>query len=406
MSETKKSILLLSWRDYYNPKKGGAEVFDYEILSRLVKRGYSVTWFAPEFKNGALDETKDGIRYIRSGSFFSVHRKAISFYEKNKSEYDIVLDELHGYPFFTNFYIDKPRATIIHEVAGSIWFSMMPFPISFIGFMFEKLYFKFLKSQLFICPSPSTRSDLMSEGIRRASIFIAKEGTNAKRVKDLSKIKKRNQVAFIGGIRKMKGITTLLHAFALVLKQDPTMKLYLVGKLDHSYEKEYKMLTKSLQIEDSVVLTGYIDAAERDKIMAESKFLVSCSMKEGFGLIVVEANSMGTPAITFEVNGYKDIIRNQKTGYLVKDKTAQAFANTILIASNSSDYEKIRAAAWTDSLQYNWDDSVVHFEQLITSVEHKKVKKTNAFGRFVVKVIFSLSSLLGTLVTSLGIIKA
>src|SRR5438445_12329223 len=117
----KPSILLLSWRDYFNPKKGGAEVFDYEIFKRLASKGYNIVWLASEFPGCKKEEIIDGITFVRVGKFYSIHKLAIRFFNKYYKMFDIVINELHGYPFFTNFYVNKPRVTIIHEVAGEIW---------------------------------------------------------------------------------------------------------------------------------------------------------------------------------------------------------------------------------------------------------------------------------------------
>lgn len=400
----KLSILLFSWRDIRNPKKGGAEVFDFELLSRLVKSGHKVTWFAPEFKDGVKDELVDGIQIIRKGSFFSVHYEAIKFYEQNSGKFDIILDELHGYPFFTSLYIDKPKVTIIHEVASEIWFSMFSFPIAIVGFLFERIYFQLLKKQYFICPSPSTKGDLKSLGIDERMVFIAKEGSNAKPIKSLDIVKTKNQFFFAGGIRKMKGIPNLVIAMSHIVKNFPDAKLFLLGKVDHKYEKELHAQIESLQLQNSIIITGYVPQVERDRIMEESEYLLSCSIKEGFGLIVVEANALGTPAITFDVHGYRDIIEDGETGILVKEKTGEAFGTAVIAALKRNDYLKLQKNAWESSKQYNWETSAEHFEEILNEVMIKDNHRPSSLAKIVAKTILGSTYLFGKVMSFLKVV--
>ena len=53
----------------------------------------------------------------------------------------IVIDEIHGLPFFTTLYVKKPKIAFIHEVANEIWDYMYPFPINILGKFIEPLYF-------------------------------------------------------------------------------------------------------------------------------------------------------------------------------------------------------------------------------------------------------------------------
>jgi len=395
----KLSILLLSWRDIKNPKKGGAEVFDFELLSRLVKKGHTVTWFAPEFKDGPSEEVVEGIKITRKGSFFSVHLEAMRFYETNQNKFDIILDELHGYPFFTSMYVGKPKVTIIHEVAGEIWFSMFAFPVSVIGFLFERLYFQLLKKQYFICPSPSTKNDLESLGINGDMVYIAKEGSNTKPIQELDIIKRKHQFFFAGGIRKMKGIPNLVTAMSDIVKVFPNSKLYLVGKVDHNYEKELHSQIQSYNLKGNIVITGYVLQEERDRIMEESEYLLSCSIKEGFGLIVVEANALGTPAITFDVHGYRDIIEDGKTGILVKEKTGEAFGAAVVDALSRNDYSTLQKNAWETSKQYNWDTSAQHFEGILDEIMIKDNHQPSFIAKILVQIILGTAFIFGKLMS-------
>ena len=62
---TEVRILWFNWRDLKNPDAGGAEVFTYEVMTRLTKMGHEITLFCPLFPNAATNEKIDGIEVIR-----------------------------------------------------------------------------------------------------------------------------------------------------------------------------------------------------------------------------------------------------------------------------------------------------------------------------------------------------
>jgi glycosyltransferase involved in cell wall biosynthesis len=393
----KPSILLLSWRDYYNPKKGGAEVLDYEIFKRLVKKGYKITWFAPMFENAAAEENIDGISYKRFGTFFGIHKNAINFYKKHKSEYDIIIDEYHGYPFFTNMYVDKPKFTIIHEVAGDIWFKMFKFPVSYVGFTLEKIFFKLLKNHQFVTVSNSTKKDILKQGIKENNISIISEGTNVEPVQDLDYKKNLNQICFVGRICKMKGVTDLLESFSYVLKEIPDAKLILVGKIDPAYKPELDNIIENHNLQEHVLITGFVSEEDKIRHMKESQFIASCSMKEGWGLIITEANVLGTPAITYNVAGFCDAIDNGKSGFLTEENNPESMGREIVARlKDQGNYKKLQKDAYEWSKQFSWDTSAEQMEKLIAdAIKNQRVKKPNVFKRLFVNTLFTSLMLAG-----------
>ena len=48
--------------------------------------------------------------------------------------------------------------------------------------------------------------------------------------------------------------------------------------------------------------------------MAEAHVLLMTSVREGWGLVVTEANACGTPAVVYNVPGLRDSVRNEETG--------------------------------------------------------------------------------------------
>ena len=63
------------------------------------------------------------------------------------------------------------------------------------------------------------------------------------------------------------------------------------------------------------------------------------SVKEGWGLVVLEAGSQGTPTIAYNVSGLRDTVKHEKTGIVVVQNTPEELARaSIEIMNNKRRY--------------------------------------------------------------------
>lgn len=107
----------------------------------------------------------------------------------------------------------------------------------------------------------------------------------------------------VGGIEPRKNSLALVKAFAQVLQTHPNAQLVIVGGstlFDYqSYRETVFHLVKSLNIEvgRSLILPGVIPAAELDPLYRCSDVFCFPSLKEGWGLVVLEAIASGLPVV-------------------------------------------------------------------------------------------------------------
>jgi len=97
----------MNWRDITHPWAGGAEVHIHEVAQRWVRRGHEVTLLCGKYQNCLNDEVIDGVKIIRRGGLCTVYTQAMKEYLWNlrKREYDYVIDDINGVPFFTPTYV-------------------------------------------------------------------------------------------------------------------------------------------------------------------------------------------------------------------------------------------------------------------------------------------------------------
>lgn len=114
-------------------------------------------------------------------------------------------------------------------------------------------------------------------------------------------VEKKNQIIFVGNVKKHKGITRLLKAFEE--ETDATMKLKIIGKKEN--------FITGLDITGvhakNVEFTGFITDEDMYKEIASSKYLVLPSLYEGFGIPPLEAICLRTQPIVSNIQVFREI---------------------------------------------------------------------------------------------------
>lgn len=360
------NILILNWRDPKNPKSGGAEIVTLEHAKAWVRKGHVVTWFTSKFENCKNEGKIEGINIVRRGNFITVYFLAPFFYLFSKNKYDVVIDEIHGLPFFTPLYAKIPKIAFIHEVAGEIWDFMFPFPLNKIGKLIEPLYFKLYKNVKFWTDADSTIDDLVNKGIKRRNCIAINCPVSNKQLKTLPKKEKVPTFIFVSRVVKMKGIEEVIRAFFYILRELEDAKLWIVGDGDKKYVEELKETTRSYSISTKIKFFGRVSEEEKLELMKKAHMLLHASIKEGWGLVVIEAASQGTPSVVYNVSGLKDSVKNGKTGVVLEENSSREMAKqAIELLKNKNKYLTFQknGLQWAKSL--TWDRATRQSEALL-----------------------------------------
>lgn len=321
-------LLILNWKDIRHPYAGGAEYVTHQYAKHLVKMGHKVLIFTKLFPSAQKRETIDGVNITRQGNTWSVYFYAIFYYLKNKSRLDVVIDQIHGIPFFTPLYVKVPILAFIHEIAGKIWFKELVFPFSYFGYFVEKYYFQFYNKVAFLTDSSSTKQELIKYGVLPEHITIIPLTIEKPKMLKIPK-SKYPLLVYLGRISAMKRIDLLLTSIYLLKPKIPYIKLLIAGIGKTNYQKKLLKMAQHLNLMHEVTFLGKVSETNKWKLLRQSWLHINPSLKEGFGLTVLEAASQATPTIGFTVPGLSDLIKNGKNGSLVKNETPQALANTI-----------------------------------------------------------------------------
>jgi glycosyltransferase involved in cell wall biosynthesis len=111
---------------------------------------------------------------------------------------------------------------------------------------------------------------------------------------------------YVGRIQARKNLLRLLDAYAQMRANGPSPKLVLAGKRDFGFEQLQDKLN-TLKLADSVVLPGYIAAADLPFFYNAAELFIFPSLFEGFGLPVLEGMASGVPTITSQGSSLEEV---------------------------------------------------------------------------------------------------
>jgi glycosyltransferase involved in cell wall biosynthesis len=362
-------ILWLTWKDRKNPLAGGAEVVNEELAKRLVKNGYEVIFLTAGFSDGKKEELIDGYKVIRLGNCWTVYWQVYKYYERNLIGWaDLVIDEVNTVPFFAKFYAKEKNILFVHQLCREIWFYQMFFPLSLIGYLLEPIYLRLLNDQKVITVSKSSKKDLFNYGFKKRKIKIISEGIEIEPVKDLKVITKykRPTILALGAIKAMKRTGHIVKAFEIAKLTIPDLQLIIAGSTEGKYGDKVLRMIKDSEYKDFIKYLGRVSKGKKIKLMQKSHMIAVTSVKEGWGLIVTEANSQGTPAVVYNVDGLRDSVKNKKTGIVCQQNTPEDLAENMLkLLEDKEKYEKLRLNAWEWSKEINFENSYNNFIKAI-----------------------------------------
>lgn len=345
-------FLMLNWRDPENPMAGGAEKVTMGYLRALGERGHDVYWYANSFKDSPASTRIDGVHIVRGGAAGTSIFKAIAWF-RQQAPFDLVIDQHHGIPWFAPWWSRTRTVAYIHEVLGPIWKAFYPWPISMAGQWQERVTHWFYRRIPFWTASESTRQALIRHGV--ADITIIPYGTDTVAIPHLDE-KALNlplRLAVVSRLAPNKRIDHAIQALALLLQKNIPTVLTIVGTGELA--TQLKQLTARLKLEGSVIFTGPLGEREKNEVLRHSHFLLHTSLREGWGLNVIEANAMGTPAIVYPVAGLVEATLHEITGLVAELQTPRSLVDSIeMVMARPERYQKYRLGAWQRSQEFHW----------------------------------------------------
>lgn len=322
---------------------GGVEVCLINLANAFVKRGYEVNLFCAlknnEFKDNAFDDRvkvyclsslrADDVSF-NPNIFYRLIRKFVinRVYKKQIKRFnnEIVISSRNEFSILLSKYGNKSILKIaqLHN--------------DYKGFNIENDFrYKYSNINYFVQLTDELRDEITS--IMGPYNKFTKVITIPNFLKECKEsynplsVEKRKPIAIaVGRLSHEKGFLRLIDIWNELLKiknKDEKYVLEIIGEGIELPEIEKKILNFGLS--DSIKLLGAKDNDFVIKAMRESRAYCMVSYSESFSLVLIEAMQAGVPQIAYDVRvGPRNLIINEKTGFLIKDNDYKEFAKILL----------------------------------------------------------------------------
>jgi glycosyltransferase involved in cell wall biosynthesis len=328
MDVNNKNILIIS--NEFPPNGGGRGVVAYQYCLSLKNQGYKITLLTSKIKVKE-DSLKDiniiEVNAIKKLWFIPyivrLKKMNLNLYHKIILN-DIASSYIAGLSF--NKELFSKSIHILHgDEPEQIYHNIT---ISKKIFLFKYFYNKTINS----CKKIIAVSNYMKEKFLKETTFkndkkievvyagLDKNFKNNIKV-DCNKVykyKNKDIILTVSRIEKDKGFLEMHEVFKKLIKKDKDFIWMIIG--DGSFKNEFEEVVRKDDMQSKVIFKGKIDRNElpRHYKCADIFWLIS-KYKESFGLVYLEAQSCGTPAIGLNRYGVKEAIKHNETGFLVEN---------------------------------------------------------------------------------------
>jgi len=350
----------------YPYNKGGKEKRIFEVSTRLVKKGHKVTIYCMKWwkgkdireENGVILHSISPLYSLYSGERRSIKQAilfALACFKLINKDFDIIdvdhMPHLILFPLKIVCILKRKKMIVTwNEVWGRKYW------VYYMGIMGNLAYFiekiSAMTPNLVISISKHTTYKFKNELNSNKKIISIPIGIDLSEINKVKPSKVKSDIIFAGRLLKNKNVDVLINAVKVINRKKPDISCLIIG--EGPEKNNLIRSTKELNLEKNI---KFLDFLPRHKdlysLMKSSKVFVLPSTREGFGIVVLEANACGIPVVTtnHKDNAAKDLI-NSKNGVVVKlDEKDIASAIYKLLKNKTNTKDMINFAQ-----QYDWEN--------------------------------------------------
>lgn len=347
---------------------GGTERVSLLLADYLCEKGYNVTFFSYYAKGAPFFKHNPKVRIIGFNRNNWLMRIARHFYPTNDRllhflikilHIDVIIDVDMGQAIYSSVAIQNTKCKQI------TWDHFN---------YFENAKKKSREKGFECCKKTSSRFVVLTNKDRET--YIANEGVDDEFIKQIynpltievgkrPNIKRKNSVVAVGRLEEQKGFDLLLNIWSKIehLHTEWELNIYGTGT---EYDT-LKQIIKSLGLKNAQVKGRTNDIKN---VFAESSIFALSSRFEGFGLVLVEAEAMGLPIVSFDCPmGPSEIVEDGRNGFLITPEDIDSFAERL---SELMTDEELRERMGKESLEvskkFNIDNIFPQWIELIESI--------------------------------------
>ncbi|MBD3155748.1 MAG: glycosyltransferase [Candidatus Aenigmarchaeota archaeon] len=242
-----------------------------------------------------------------------------------------------------------------------IFFNTVYFPLKFLSRKTLK------KSSRVVCVSEESRK-FFQKTVNHENIEVIPCGIDVGKFPYVKRENKNTiELMTASTLIKRKRIDLLIKAFDELSSEYTDLKLRILG--DGPEERNLKLLTRKLNLDDKVIFEGRIPREKIFEYYKNAGIYVSLSASEALPVNLMESMSTGLPTVSSINRGSKELIRNNENGVLVGDEIKSIVDSVSMLIEDKNFRKKIGSnARKTIERRYNWDVISHNYYRLYSSL--------------------------------------
>ena len=298
-------LVVKTWRDRWHPDAGGAEVWLEAVATTLVRRGWTVTVLTAAYPGAAADEVVDGVRFVRRGGTLSQYLVAHLSQWRLRAPVDVVLDVFNGVPFLTSLGRRGPTVVVVHHVHREQWPMVFGRVRGAIGWFLEhRIAARVQRRRRHITVSSASAETMVEHyGLHPFRISVAHNGFTPSPdvLPSVDLVSATHRLVCLGRLVPHKRVEVAIQAVAEARRGGRDVHLDVVGTGE--WEPDLRAEAQRHGVADAVTFHGFVPEERKHAILRAADLLVLPSVREGWGLVVIEAAQHGVPTVAMATAG-------------------------------------------------------------------------------------------------------
>jgi glycosyltransferase involved in cell wall biosynthesis len=370
-------VLFLNWRDTRHPEGGGSEVYVENVARSLAAAGHHVTIFCASYPEAPAREVVDGVRFVRGGTKLSVYAEAVRRLRRGEfGELDVIIDVQNGIPFMSRAVAGHtPVVVLVHHVHREQWPVVYDRVRSRVGWWIESVFAPWLYRDCdYVAVSQRTRDELAGLGVDPDRIHVIHNGIEQAPGFDTGR-SPYPHIAVVGRLVPHKRVEHVLRSAAILRARHPDLRISVVG--DGWWSDRLRAVADTLGVSDMVDFLGFVDEKTKHRVYSSAWVLALPSLKEGWGIVVMEAATHGVPSVAYaDAGGVIESIADRDTGVLVRGGVRDYAAALDELLSDTPTRQRMGQAAKQRTERFTWANTTEAFAGVLSETANGRRRVT------------------------------
>lgn len=371
----------------YGVTLSGGEKFTYEVIPRWTRKHLCLNYFGYSAltKEWKANNNIQTINLLKSSQkekgklrililYFVIFFKSLKLIKKFKNKKNVIVSHSDAWPDTLFAFLLKLRnrdahwIAISHMVLPGPWKGYkyvyteeikIPSLIDLYQWLNQRIFFLLQKrADLLVSINPNDRESLVKKNKNVKIIRYGREYIGEPKF-DLDK--KVYDICFLGRFYEQKGLDEIPEILSSLRKTyDKKLSAIFIGdKNDYSDWLERELKSRNLGYDIRFLGPKY--GNEKYNLLKKSRILIFPSYFESFGIVYLDAISVGTPVVEYDLPCFVD----HKYGVIkVPFKNNNAFTESLKkLLVDDTLYKKLSFEGYQYSKEFSWDNTAETFER-------------------------------------------